>query len=369
MAQSSRLFQPLKVGNATLRHRVAMAPLTRFRADANHVPLPFVKEYYQQRGSVPGTLLITEATYVAKEAGGYASVPGIWSEEQIAAWKEVTDAVHAKGSFVYVQLWALGRVAKPAVAAAEGFEVKGASPIPQAEGETVPAELSLDEIRHLVGLYAQAARNAVEAGFDGVEIHGANGYLVDQFIREASNRRRDRYGGSVENRARFALEVTSAVAEAVGADRVGIRLSPWYTLKGMGSADPVPQFTYLINGLKKLKLAYLHVVQSYVEESDADVESSRQIAFALDAWDNTSPVVIAGGFRPESGRRVVDSTFKDRDVVVAYGRHFISTPDLPFRLQKGLPPTPYNRDTFYTPGATEGYTDYAFSEEFLKAAA
>ncbi|KAI1445005.1 NADH:flavin oxidoreductase/NADH oxidase family protein [Annulohypoxylon stygium] len=369
MAQSSRLFQPLKIGNANLQHRVVMAPLTRFRADANHVPLPFVKDYYQQRGSVPGTLLITEATFIAKEAGGYPNVPGIWNKEQIAAWKEVTDAVHAKGSYIYVQLWALGRVAKPAIAEAEGFQVKGASPIPQAEGETVPTELSVDEIKRFVGHYAQAARNAVEAGFDGVEIHGANGYLVDQFIQDNSNQRQDQYGGSIENRARFALEVTSAIVEAIGADKVGIRLSPWSKFQGMRMKDPIPQFTYVINGLKKLKLAYLHVVQSYVEESDADIESSKQITFALDAWENTSPVLVAGGFRAESGKRVVDNIFKDKDVAVVFGRYFISTPDLPFRIQKDLPLTPYDRNTFYNPGATEGYIDYAFSEEFVKAAA
>ncbi|KAI1451419.1 NADH:flavin oxidoreductase/NADH oxidase family protein [Annulohypoxylon moriforme] len=369
MAQSSRLFQPLKVGNATLQHRVVMAPLTRFRADANHVPLPFVKDYYQQRGSVPGTLLITEATFIAKEAGGYPNVPGIWNKDQIAAWKTITDAVHAKGSYIYVQLWALGRVAKPVVAEAEGFQVKGASPIPQAEGETIPIELTVDEIKTFVQHYAQAARNAVEAGFDGVEIHGANGYLVDQFIQDNSNQRTDQYGGSIENRARFALEVTGAIVDAIGADKVGIRLSPWSKFQGMRMEDPVPQFTYVINGLKKLKLAYLHVVQSYVEDNDADLESSKQITFAVEAWGNTSPVLIAGGFRAESGKRVVDNIFKDKDVAVVFGRYFISTPDLPFRLQKGLPLTPYDRNTFYNPGATAGYIDYSFSEEFVKAAA
>ncbi|KAI1134837.1 NADH:flavin oxidoreductase/NADH oxidase family protein [Hypoxylon sp. FL0543] len=367
MAQSSRLFQPLKVGNATLQHRLVMAPLTRFRADSDHVPLPFVKDYYAQRGSVPGTLLITEATYISRDAGGYPNVPGIWSKEQIAAWKNVTDAVHANGSYIYLQLWALGRVANPDVAKAEGFEVKSASPIPYEEGKPVPGELSIEEIQAFVGKYAQAARNAVEAGFDGVEIHGANGYLIDQFIQDVSNQRTDRYGGSIENRARFAVEVASAIVAAIGAERVGIRLSPWSTFQGMRMADPIPQFTYLIKELKQLKLAYLHVVQSYVDENDADIEASKQIAFAVDAWENSSPVLIAGGFRPGSAQRLVDDVFPDKDVIAVFGRYFISTPDLPFRVRKGLPLNPYDRNTFYLPGSPKGYTDYPFSTEFTES--
>ncbi|KAI2602556.1 FMN-linked oxidoreductase [Hypoxylon sp. NC1633] len=367
MAQSSRLFQPLKVGKANLQHRVVMAPLTRFRSDSEHVPLPFVKEYYEQRASVPGTLLITEATFISRRAAGYANAPGIWSEAQIAAWKEITAAVHAKGSYVYLQLWALGRVATPAVADAEGIKIASASAIPYAEGEHVPAELTVDEIQSLVADYAQAGRNAVEAGFDGVEIHGANGYIVDQFIQDVSNQRSDRYGGSIENRARFALEVTGAITSAIGADKVGIRLSPWSKFQGMLMSDPVPQFTYVIRELSKLKLAYLHVVRSGID-GNADTEATEQITFAVDAWDNTSPVLLAGGFTPITAREHVDKTFKDRDVAVVFGRHFISTPDLPFRIKKGLPLVPYNRATFYTPHSRAGYTDYPFSEEFTAAA-
>ncbi|KAI0834526.1 NADH:flavin oxidoreductase/NADH oxidase family protein [Hypoxylon sp. FL0890] len=369
MAQSSRLFQPLKVGNLNLQHRLVMAPLTRFRADSDHVPLPFVKDYYAQRGSVPGTLLITEATFISRDAGGYPNVPGIWSKEQIAAWKNITDAVHANGSYIYLQLWALGRTADPENSKAEGFEVKSASPIPYEAGKPVPKELSIDEIQSFVANYAQAARNAVEAGFDGVEIHGANGYLVDQFIQDVSNQRTDRYGGSIENRARFALEIANAIVAAIGAERVGIRLSPWSTFQGMRMDDPVPQFTYLIKELKQLKLAYLHVVQSFVDENDADIEASKQIAFAVDAWENTSPVLIAGGFRSASAQRLVDNIFPDKDIAAVFGRYFISTPDLPFRVQKGLPLNTYDRNTFYTPEATKGYIDYPFSAEFIKSKA
>ncbi|KAI0156744.1 FMN-linked oxidoreductase [Hypoxylon sp. FL1284] len=364
MAHSSRLFQPLKVGDVTLGHRLVMAPLTRFRSTSEHVPLPIVKEYYEQRASVPGTLIITEATFISKQAGGYPSVPGIWTRDQMAAWKTVTDAVHAKRSYIYLQLWALGRVADPDNAKAEGIEVRSASAIPYGEGK--PKEMTVDEIQSFVADYAQAARNAIEAGFDGVEIHGANGYLIDQFIQDKSNQRTDQYGGSVENRARFALEVSKAVVAAVGADKVGIRLSPWSTFQGMRMADPVPQFTHVIKELKKLKLAYLHLVQSWIQ-GNTDVEAFDQITFAIDAWENTSPVLVAGGFKPDTAKSFVDEEFKDRDMAVVFGRHFISTPDLPFRIREGLPLTPYNRDTFYTPGAKEGYIDYPFSEEFTKA--
>ncbi|KAI8960431.1 FMN-linked oxidoreductase [Daldinia sp. FL1419] len=368
MAQSSRLFQPLKVGNATLQHRLVMAPLTRFRANVEYVPLPFVKEYYEQRASVPGTLLITEGTFITQRAGGYLNVPGIWSKEQISAWKEVTDAVHAKGSYIYVQLWALGRTAKPDVLAASGADLVSASPIPL-EGGTTPRELTVDEIRSFVADYAQAARNAVEAGFDGVEIHGANGYLVDQFIQDVTNHRTDQYGGSIENRARFAVEVASAISEAIGAEKVGIRISPWSVFQGMRMEDPVPQFTYLIKELKKLKLAYLHVVQSSKVEEYANLQATERVAFVVDAWDNTSPVFIAGGLREDIAKKIADERFKDKEVALVFGRYFISTPDLPFRIQKGLPLNPYDRSTFYTPESKEGYTDYPFSDEFIKASA
>lgn len=190
----SRLFQPLQVGNNTLQHRLVMAPLTRFRASDEHVPLlPLMKEYYEQRASVPGTLLITEATFISPEAGGFPNVPGIYNQDQIKAWKEITDAVHKKGSFIWVQLWALGRVADPNVLKNEGgFEVKSASPIPEAEGKTVPKEMTKEEIDAFVKNYAQAAKNAIEAGFDGVEIHGANGYLVCCLLRTARSPRAPR---------------------------------------------------------------------------------------------------------------------------------------------------------------------------------
>jgi NADPH2 dehydrogenase len=268
----SKLFTPLNVGNNLLQHRLVMAPLTRYRADDNHVQLDIAQEYYTQRASVPGTMLITEATFISPRTSGYRNVPGIYSKAQIAAWKKITDAVHAKGSFIWCQLWALGRAAQADVLREEsGSRFLSSSAIPIAEGKPVPEAMTEEEIWEFVGDYAAAARNAIEAGFDGVEIHGANGYLVDQFTQDTSNHRTDAWGGSVENRARFGLEVAKAVVEAVGAERTAIRLSPFSPFQAMKMKDPIPQFAYLAKGLKELKLAYLHVVESRVS-GNADVE-------------------------------------------------------------------------------------------------
>ena len=241
-----------------------MAPLTRFRANKDHVHGDLARTYYTQRASVPGTLLVTEATFIDSRAGGYANAPGIWSDAQIAGWKavrassrlgfffsivdqltfpkkkkQVTDAVHAKGSFIFLQLWALGRVASPGVLSEEGgFDVVGASPIryngvtAAGDESVVPRELTAAELKEYVELYTKAAKNAIEAGFDGVEVHAANGYLLDQFLQSVSNDRTDEYGGSIQNRLRFPLEVVDAVVKAVGAERTGVRVSPWNDFQG-----------------------------------------------------------------------------------------------------------------------------------------
>ncbi|KAG6878666.1 hypothetical protein C0992_007734 [Termitomyces sp. T32_za158] len=229
-----RLFQPIDVGTTRLQHRLVLAPLTRFRSTKAHVPvLPLVKEYYSQRSSTPGSLLITEATFIAAKAGGYDNVPGIWNEEQTMAWKEVTDQVHANGSYIFVQLWALGRAANPDILSSDGYPFVAPSPIAIAsKPPPLPRELTVDEIQEYTALYVAAARNAVEkAGFDGVEIHGANGYLIDQFLQEGSNQRSDQYGGSIEARSKFGLEVVDAIVRAIGAERTAIRLSPWSTFQ------------------------------------------------------------------------------------------------------------------------------------------
>lgn len=369
MAANSRLFESLQVGQMKLSNRLAMAPLTRFRANDEHEHQDIAAEYYAQRAApVPGTLLISEATPVSARLGNYGNVPGIYTPEQIKAWKKVTDAVHDKGSFIYLQLWGLGRTADPAALKKEtDLPVKSSSATPMAEGSPTPEAMTEEEIWGAVEDYASGAKNAIEAGFDGVEIHGANGYLIDQFTQDTCNKRTDNWGGSVENRSRFGLEVTKAVVEAVGADKVGIRLSPFSSFQGMKMEDPVPQFTNLIEGLKKFKLAYLHVVESRIT-GNADIESTEKIDFALDIWGNTSPVLIAGGFKPDSAKEAVDKQYKDKDVIIVFGRYFISTPDLVYRIREGLDLTPYDRDTFYLPKQAKGYTDQPYSAEYRKQA-
>ncbi|CZT00445.1 probable NADPH dehydrogenase [Rhynchosporium agropyri] len=357
--------KPLKLGNVELQNRIALAPLTRFRADDSHVPLPFVQDYYAQRGSVPGTLLITEATFIAPRAGGMGNAPGIWAEEQITAWKDVTKAVHAKGSFIYLQLWALGRAAFAENLKKElgpDAKVQSAGDIPF-EGGATPTPLTETEIKEYIELYAQAAKNAISAGFDGVEIHAANGYLIDQFTQDVSNNRTDAWGGSVEKRARFGIEVTKAVVDAVGADKTGIRLSPYSTFQGMKMKDPVPQFTYLATELKKFKLAYVHLVESRIS-GNADVEPTERVDFLIDLWDNQSPVLLAGGFKANSAKTAADEEYKDKNVLIVFGRYFISNPDLVFRVQKDIEFTPYDRNKFYNKGEKDGYITWPFSKEF-----
>ncbi|KAF7365615.1 NADH:flavin oxidoreductase/NADH oxidase [Mycena venus] len=366
---SSQLFQLITVGPLSLKHRVVLSPLTRLKADANHVPLlPLVKDYYTQRGSTPGTLLIAESTIIAARAGGFPNMPGIWSPEQIKAWKEVVNSVHANGSFIFLQLVALGRSASPAVLKAEDptFAFVSASDIPAAEdAQEKPRPLTAAEIQEYVGLYAQAAKNAMEAGFDGVEIHDANGCLLDQFLQDVSNNRTDAYGGSVENRARFPLEVVKAVTDAVGENRTGIRFSPWSPYGGMGMADPVPTFSYIASEIKRLypKFTYIHLIEPRIA-ADSSVGASPENAvqsndFIREIWGDR-PLVSAGGFNRESAIKLSEQR---KNALVAFGRHFIANPDLPLRLEKNIPLHPYDRPTFYLPGQDSpiGYTDQPFA--------
>ncbi|RDB18244.1 putative inactive dehydrogenase EasA [Hypsizygus marmoreus] len=366
-----KLFQPIQVGNITLSHRLVLAPLTRYKATKTaHVPVvSLVKEYYSQRSSTPGTLLVTEATFIAAKAGGYANVPGIWSPEQITAWKEVTDQVHANGSFIFLQLWALGRAAYPDVLASEDLSLSFVAPssIPLSSHPTaVPRELTTTEIHEYVQLYAQAAKNAVlEAGFDGVEVHGANGYLVDQFLQDVSNRRSDEYGGSVEARSRFGLEVIDAIVDAVGPERTAIRLSPWSLFQDMGMQDPVPQFTHFVSTLKAKHptLAYIHVVEPRIN-GNADrttIGAHESNDFIRTIW-SPLPFITAGGYTRDTAIEAVEKN----GGLVAFGRWFLSNPDLPLRLKKNIPLSPYDRKTFYVPVDKEnpevGYIDYPFAE-------
>ncbi|KAK7442716.1 hypothetical protein VKT23_015962 [Stygiomarasmius scandens] len=379
---ASKLFQPIKLGDVVLKHRVVLAPLTRMRADAKHVPLPIVKEMYAQRASTPGTLLITEATFIAPRAAGYDHAPGIWSDEQISAWKEVTDAVHAKDSFIYLQLWAIGRTAYQSSLAKEdpSYDVVSASDIPltvSASGLPLPGRptenprprpLTIPEIKEYSTLYATAASNAVhKAGFDGVEIHGASGYLLDQFLQDVSNHRTDEYGGSIENRARFTLEVVDAVAKAVGPRKTGIRFSPWNNFQDMGMKYPKPTFTYVVSEIKKAHptLAYIHVVEGRSKGFEIiEARKEENNDFFREIW--TSPE------DDENGRRLISSGGYSRDValktadkkgdIIGFGRLFLANPDLPRRIEHDLSFNNYDRTTWYIPNSSDpkGYTDYPF---------
>lgn len=362
----SQLTTPMHIGSTNLQHRIVMAPLTRYRADKNHVPTEMMIEYYSQRASVPGTFIISEGTFIAPQAGGFSCAPGIYNEAQIEAWRKITDAVHAKGSFIFCQLWALGRGANPEVLIEEGQKLVSSSNRPISEDHATPIPLDELGIRAFIGYYATAAKNAIKAGFDGVEVHGANGYLVDQFLQDICNDREDGWGGSVEKRARFGLEVAEAISLAIGPERTGFRVSPYSPFQGMKMDDPVPQFTYLAKNLKKLNLAYLHIVESRISGA-TDVQSTEQVDAFLDAWGNSGALILAGGFTTESAIYTLKK-YKDKNVAIAFGRHFVANPDLPFRISKALPFNEYNRDTFYVEQSPIGYTDYAFSPEFIASA-
>ncbi|KAF8644661.1 hypothetical protein AX16_008321 [Volvariella volvacea WC 439] len=367
---ASKLFQPIQVGPLSLQHRIVLAPLTRTRSSkTEHVPyLHLMKPYYVQRSRTPGTLAIGEATIIARKAGGWANSPGVWSDEQIKAWKEITDAVHANGSYMFCQIWAMGRAADDETLKEEdpSLGVVAPSPIPLAEANdgAAPRELTIPEIKEYTQLFAQAAKNAVEqAGFDGVEIHGANGYLVDQFLQDVTNKRTDKYGGSVENRSRFVLELIKAVSDAVGEERTAIRLSPWSKFQEMQMDDPVPQFTHVVTKLKENhpSLAYLHIIEPRVNGDDwrakADIQFHESNDFIRAIW---SPKIIisAGGHNRESAIK----TAEEKGGLVAFGRYFISNPDLPEKIRAGVELTKYDRSTFYVPGedanAAHGYIDY-----------
>ncbi|KIN06807.1 hypothetical protein OIDMADRAFT_36595 [Oidiodendron maius Zn] len=359
----SRLFKPLLVGKLSLSHRIGMCPLTTFRATDDHVSLPIVEDYYAQRASVPGTLLVSEGTFISPSQGGFANVPGIYNEAQIRAWRKITHAVHAKGSYIYCQLWVLGRTADADVAERENFIISSSSDSPVDAAHPQPVPMTVNQIKSTIQGYAQAAKFAISAGFDGVELHGANGYLRDQFLHDRCNQRSDQYGGGVENRSRFALEAVQAVTNAIGADRTAIRFSPWSTYNSMRMEDPASQFSDIIKRLNPPKLAYLHLVESRIA-GNADVECVDTLGFAMDLWNDA--LLIAGGYTPDSARRLVDHEQKSRDIVVMFGRFFISTPDLPFRIKEGLELNQYDRGTFYTPKEAKGYIDYEFSSDYLQ---
>ncbi|WGS21825.1 MULTISPECIES: alkene reductase [unclassified Bradyrhizobium] len=370
------LFSPLKIGPYQLKHRVVMAPLTRMRAARPSLaPRPLNAEYYAQRAT-RGGLIIAEASPVVETGFGNPGVPGIYTEAQIAGWRKVVNAVHAKGGFIFLQLWHVGRVSH------SSFQPGGALPvapsavaIPElktmtADGKVVPYEtpraLETSEIPLMVEAYRQAAKNALAAGFDGVEIHGANGYLVEQFLQSRSNLRTDQYGGSIENRVRFLLEVTQAAIDVWGADhRVGVRLSPYGIANGSGEADPMPLYSHAIKALDKLGLAYLHFIEPRASGTGRAEVNWQNVPSAMvlyrPMWSGV--LVTAGNFLGENAQSAITEGHAD---AIAFGRYFISNPDLPHRLERGYPLTPYNRATFYG-GEEKGYTDYPVHGELAQA--
>lgn len=357
------LFQPLKVGPITLSHRVVMAPLTRMRAQMpGNLVTELNAEYYGQRAS-EGGLIIAEACQVLPSSA-MPRTPGIYDPAQIAGWRRLVDTIHARGGRVFLQLWHVGRVSHSSnqggVQPISASAVRADGMTMNAQGERVPYEtprpLALDEIPGIIAGYVQAAKHAQEAGFDGVEVHGANGYLLEQFLQSRTNQRTDAYGGSIAKRARLTLEVTEAVARVWGADRTAIRVSPFGIANDMGEPDPLPLYSHLIGELDKMGLAYLHLIEpraSGAGQRDVDHQNVPSAAELFrDAWKGV--LITAGNFRADSA---ADLVARGRADAIAFGRFFISNPDLPERIRVGAEFTPYNRATFYG-GGREGYTDY-----------
>jgi len=361
----SKLFTPTQVGPYRLSHRVAMAPLTRMRSDPGDIPSELMVEYYKQR-TTKGGLIISEASPVSIRGNGYAGAPGIYSDTQIAGWQRVTEAVHGKGGRIFQQLWHVGRQSHvdlqpngdapvaPSAIAAEGYAYSKRGEVPF----SMPRALALHEIPAIIEEFRSGAERALRAGFDGVEIHGANGYLPDQFLQDGTNKRTDEYGGPIENRARFMLEVTQAAISVWGADRVGVRIAPSGTYGSMSDSDPAATFGYVTTQLDRLGIAYLHVVEPRIKGTEELSHGRAPIAAQHLRPKFSRTLIAAGGFTPASAEAIV--TFGDADLV-AFGRHFISNPDLPERIRQGLPLTRYDRSTFYG-GDARGYTDYPTAE-------
>ena len=337
-AEESRLFKPLRIGHLQLSSRIVMGPISSNLADESNVLDFSAKEYYGQRACVPGTLIIGEATLISPQAGGTTERrAGVWSKEQIMAWKDVVHSVHKAGSSIFLQLWALGRSADPEVKRRQGTgDLVSSSAVPEFADGPVPRELTDAEVRAYIKDYATAAKTAVEiAGFDGVELHGGNASLIDQFTQDVVNRRTDHWGGSVENRSRFGLEITRAICAAIGNDRVGFRISPFSAYGGMGMKDATTQFLDLLKGLKSMKIAYIHLVESRIA-GRVDVEPGESLDPFIDLWADTSPIVLAGGFSPETAKFAVDNQYRDNEIAIAFGRAFVTNPDLVQRLHDGV---------------------------------
>lgn len=357
------LFDPVQFGDISLSNHIIMAPLTRGRAGDSRVPNGLMMDYYAQRAGAG--LIITEATAISPQGYGWAGAPGIYDDAMEAGWKKVTDAVHARGGKIVLQLWHMGRLSHPV------FQEGGVLPVApsaiKAEGQTrdaagkkdyvVPRALDKSELPGIIADYVSAAKRSISAGFDGVEIHGANGYLLDQFVRDGANQRTDEYGGSIENRLRFPLEVVKAVSEAVGAGRTGIRISPTNPNGGTKDSDPVASFTAYAKALSAFNLAYVHVMEPAPESGKAFPNTPYVTPEIRDAYKGN--LTVNGGYDLSHGNDAVNSGLAQG---VAYGVPFIANPDLVIRMKMGAALNEADPATFYSQGA-EGYTDYPFLKE------
>lgn len=350
----SSLFNPLQLGALSVPNRLIMAPLTRCRADANHVPTPLMAEYYAQRASAG--LIIAEATMAMAGNSSFWMEPGIYSEAQVAGWKKTTAAVHAAGGRIFLQIWHGGRACHPLLNAGAQPVAPSAIPITGDEVRTpegkkpyvMPRVLRDDELPDIVEGFRKAAENAKAAGFDGVEVHGANGYLLDEFLRDGANKREGPYGGALENRARLLFEVITAVSKVWGSDRVGVRISPLNSYNSMIDSDPVGLTAWLAAALNPFNLAYLHVMRGdFFGKQKGDVITPARANFK-------GPLIANMGYGAAEAAAAIDSGQVD---AVAFGTSFLANPDLPARVQAGAALNVPHPATFYTPGA-RGYTDY-----------
>jgi N-ethylmaleimide reductase len=363
------LFQPVRLGRYNLPHRMVMAPLTRSRArQAGNVPSALNACYYAQRTSA--ALIVTEATQVSQQGQGYAWTPGIHSREQIEGWRLVTDAVHKAGGLIFLQLWHVGRISHPSLqpdgmlpVAPSAIKPRGEAFIENENGEgelvpfVTPRALQIEEMPYLVRQYARGSRNALEAGFDGVEVHAANGYLFDQFINSSTNRRTDAYGGPIENRMRLLIDVVEAVSDVWGQDHVGVRLSPLGTFNDMGDDDPETTFGRVAEKLNGGALAYLHIVNPAVAGAiekgiEPDPGALRMLELMRERYRGT--LIIAGGFDQQTAEAWLRQGKAD---LIAFGRKFLANPDLPERFRSHASLNADDPSTYYGGGA-KGYTDY-----------
>jgi N-ethylmaleimide reductase len=367
MSTATKLFEPYKLGPLTLPNRLVMAPLTRNRALAGLVPNPLAVEYYSQRASAG--LLVSEATQVSQQGQGYQDTPGIYSQAQVAGWRKVTDRVHERGGRIFLQLWHVGRISH--VSLQENNQAPVAPSAIPAKGKTFvggtfadvsePRALTLEEIPGIIESFKKGAANALAAGFDGVEVHGANGYLLEQFAKDGTNKRTDAYGGPIENRAKLMLEVAKVVAAEAGPERTGIRISPVTPANDITDSNPQPLYDYIVDQLSALKLTYVHVVEGATggprDIAPFDYSSLRK---------RFSGAYIANnGYDFDLANKVLAANAAD---LIAFGKPFISNPDLVERLKRGAPLNEWDKATFYGGGA-KGYTDYPVLGDSLQQAA